>query len=294
MLSIVTFSGACAPRVEGPLWVIDDLEGLAFVPAGRTPRDAALDVGCEVDLLVDRFEVTRARWLQLTERQEGPWGPTLSVHVPATHITLEEAVAVLALRGLRLPTVDEWLWCAVGPRASAYPFARAQEAIANTSELDLGRPIPVGSFEAGQTPETGIFDLLGNVRELALLPLPLASDAGRTPATVAPAPIVYAMGGSFDLPSSPTFSRFGRAPGGAVLRDRISGHARLADVGTRGFGTARHWLNAYGDALSRTEWRDRVRAVGARWGARAAPLLRELTLAPDAPPALTWLLEGAQ
>lgn len=274
-----------AARGRGPL---DELERLAFVARGRTPRDAALDVGVDVDLLVDRFEVTREHWLEVQRLEQGPWGPGPSGDLPATHVLVEEARTFARRRGMRLPTDFEWLWCAVGPRASPYPFTRPQAGIVNmrTAGLDLGRPTPVGTFEAGRTPDTGLYDLHGNVRELTLTAV--------RPEGVATGPVtevVFAAGGSFDTPPSPTF---GRVPQDFVLLDRISGFERLSDVGLRCVAPAAEWLRAHGAALARSDWRERVVAVGRRWGGRAAPLLTELAAEPGAPEAFAWLLEGAQ
>lgn len=262
------------PTSDSPL---RELERLAFVPKGVTPRDAAIEVGCAVDLLVDRFEVTRDHWLSVLNLVAGPWGATPNGDFPATHVTLEEARTFAARREMRLPSVDEWLWCAVGPRASAYPYARPQMAIANTRELGLGRPAPVGTFEGGRTPDTGLYDLHGNVRELAL------STRGPQPAVAA--------GGSFDTALSATF---GRVPRDFVLADPISGNARLADVGLRCVVPAEEWLRLHGGRLSRAEWRVAVRAVGKRWGSNAAPLLARLVAEGVGSDACRWLLEGAR
>ena len=264
---------------EAPL---RELERLAFVPRGRSPREAALPVvGSDTDLLVDRFEVTRAHWLEVLPELPAPWGAGPAGDLPAIHIDLAAAEVFCARRGLRLPTTTEWLWLAVGPRGSPYPYARMQDSIVNmqTRELDLGRPVPVGTFENGRTPDTGLYDLHGNVRELALVAAPDGSVRA------------YAAGGSFATPSSPTF---GRAPQDFVLLDPIDRGARSDDVGLRCVTPARPWLAANGAALSRPEWRAALQAVGARWGPRAAPLLAELAAADDAPSAYTWLAEGAK
>ncbi|MBK8541447.1 MAG: SUMF1/EgtB/PvdO family nonheme iron enzyme [Ardenticatenia bacterium] len=65
----------------------------------------------------------------------------------------------------RLPTELEWEAAARG--AGGQPFADddASEACgANTSELHVWRPSPMGVFPAGDTPE-GVMDLCGNVWE---------------------------------------------------------------------------------------------------------------------------------
>jgi hypothetical protein len=284
---VVAGLGACAPDPRHVIATAPtlELERLAFVPAGRTPRAAALDVvGSDVDLLVDRFEVTREHWLAVQRLGQGPWGTAPAGDLPATHVTLPEALEFARRRGMRLPTATEWLWCAVGPRGSAYPYGRPRAAIVNmrTPELglDLGRPTPVGTFEAGRTPDTGLYDLHGNVRELTWTP-----GVGDQPAGV------HAAGGSFDTPLTPLF---GRVPQDFVLLDPISGDARLADVGLRCAVPAEEWLRAHAERLSLPDERARVVAVGARWGGRAAPLLTQLAGATDAPPALAWLLEGAR
>jgi len=296
-------SGAIEPAASSERRLLEELERLAFVPRGRTPREAALDiVGSDVDLLVDRFEVTRAHWMALLGADRPPWGDDRPSDLPATHVTLEEALRFAGRRGMRLPTLEEWLWCAVGPRASAYPYGRPQFGIANTKELELGRPTSVGTFEQGKSPDTGLFDLHGNVRELTYdgmsRPASRVDDEG-TLFEIAPAAIAHAAGSSFDLPLRPTF---GRVPRDFVLAEKISGDARLADVGLRCVVDARAWLVAHHEDLSRTEWRAAIEAVGARWGARATTLLTELVdkkrgqsgAGPGSAEALEWLLEGAR
>ncbi len=274
------------PRVPASA-PLRELERLAFVPRGRSPREAALPVvGSEVDLLVDRFEVTRALFREVLPETAPPWGAGPEGDLPATHLDLATAEACAAQRGMRLPTTTEWLWLAVGPRGSPYPYTRVQDSIANmkTRELDLGRPVPVGTFENGRTPDTGLYDLHGNVRELALV---RAVDGSVR---------AYAAGGSFETPASPTF---GRAPQDFVLLDPVDPAAQLDDVGVRCVAPAREWLLAHAGALSRPEWRPAIVAVGARWGPRAAPLLVELAAefaagGDAAAPALAWLAEGAR
>ena len=160
--------------------IVDRLERLAFVPAGRTVRATGISVGSDVDLLVDRFEVTWALWdatsptpdavpdvfrpgrrFRAPEAQPETW----IRDVPVVGVTLDEAEACAAARGMRLPTFEEWMWCAIGPLARPTPSGQIQVNVANTAEVGLARPAPVGSFESGRTPDTGLYDMLGNVWE---------------------------------------------------------------------------------------------------------------------------------
>ncbi len=105
---------------------------------------------------IDAFEATR------------PDDPTRA----ASGITRDEAAALCASRGGRLPTEDEWIAAAAGAGARRYPWGdtgavcrRAAWGLASgpCSRKGTG-PDTVGAHPAGDTP-LGIHDLAGNVSE---------------------------------------------------------------------------------------------------------------------------------
>lgn len=280
----------------GPADPLTQLDRLAFVESGSTARGTALTVGSDVDLLVDRFEVTWETWdtfapdpasvpdfFRPERRFKSP--DAVPVHwmrdVPVAGVTLREAEACADARGMRLPTFEEWMWCALGTFARRFPSGRNQVNVANTLELDLGAPTPVGAFEAGRTPDTGIFDLVGNVWEwVRVMPegpsagwSVLNADAwasGRWRSAEA-----RCMGGSHLARSRPLYE----------VRSRLSfsiaanaGH-RASDTGFRCVAPARAFLVAWAGALERgvaaREDSGRARAIGRRWGGRSAAALED-------------------
>ncbi len=124
-------------------------------------------------LFVDRFEVTRGDWAAFAATPAGravdaggvPAGgdPTL----PVGFVALRQARAFARWRFLRLPRSDEWWFVAVGDRNNLFPWGnRADATRANTGELGLGQPTPVGTFESGRrTGGDWPYDLVGNVSE---------------------------------------------------------------------------------------------------------------------------------
>ncbi|MEM9802973.1 MAG: SUMF1/EgtB/PvdO family nonheme iron enzyme, partial [Planctomycetota bacterium] len=246
---LASLSSACrgadeidAPEVGTELTrTIARLDSLAFVPGGRTSLVSPLDVGVSVDLFVDRYEVTVGEWRRLFDGAD-PIPPTfrdLSVEratatlpgswrsdVPVVGMTLAEARRAAELRGMRLPTFEEWMWCATGPRSRRLPAGRRQRGLANTLELGLFRATPVGAFESGQTPDTGIYDLLGNVWEWTEMPTLVgwtATNPDAWPADGGAGAPAWIAGGSFATPERVLFTR-----------DRVV-HARATTVEHRGF-----------------------------------------------------------
>jgi hypothetical protein len=293
-----------------PARLLSELEGLSFVPEGRTFIGSALDVGSSVDLLVDRFEVHSALW--------GAWTPATNPipieyrpdflrpdlrpgpeawteEVPAVGMTLAEARAFAERRAMRLLTFEEWLWCAVGPTCRRVPAGRRQRGFANTLDTELYKSTPVGSFESGQTPETAIYDMLGNVWEW-IEPPPerlrsnwtvyndsaMDSELGFSAST-------WVLGGSFMTPEGPLYTRDLLLLALAVTR----GH-RSSEIGLRCCVDADVYLAALpsGARLSGRA-QGRLEAVGARWGLRATGLLDELLESRPRHPWLTMLRRGA-
>lgn len=284
------------------------LENLAFVPRGRTVLDIEIEV--EVDLLVDRFEFTEALWREMygdedprpeafttfAARRIGAGSPERWVtQAPAVGMTLDEARETAGRRGMRLPTFEEWLWCAAGPRSRRFPAGRQQRGLANTLELGLVRATPVGAFESGQTPDTGIFDLLGNVWEWTEPPPPprgwTTIDADAWPADGGAGAPAWLLGGSFSTPEQVLFTR----DGVALAMGTTTGH-RASDVGLRCVADATRFLGdlAAGETPLPAAARPRVVAVGARWGGRAEEALEDARRNAPESPWIEALLQGAR
>ncbi len=294
---------ACDRPEADPTTALAGLDGLAFVPPGECRllgRDG-FEVLCETKtaLLVERYETTRGdwdRWKQGTGADAAPGLPTLpeawSDAVPTwptAGMTFFEARAFAAARDMRLPTASEWIRIAAGTRAQPWPWGLAgASSVANTAELGLGHPVPVGAFEQGASPDS-IYDLLGNVAEWVEEPLP-ATGGGDLDVR----PLAWAMGGSYAtrLWKIRDLDRTGRV---VVVHVDLDPNSRAHDVGLRCVAEARTWLAANAPDLGTTaRERDGLRRIGARWGRDAVPLLEELSLAPGARTSLRWLLEGAR
>ncbi len=74
----------------------------------------------------------------------------------------------------RLPSTTEWKQAVTGHGGYRFPWGdRFGLLRANTLELGLGRPTPVGTFESGRDParEDSCYDLLGNIAEWTQDPL---------------------------------------------------------------------------------------------------------------------------
>lgn len=121
---------------------------------------------------LDRFEVTRGDWATFAEAPEGlavaageaavAGDPVL----PVGRISLVQARAFARWRFARLPRLDEWLVAAVGDGRNRFPWGSKEDPTrANTGELGLGEPTPVGTFESGRRADGWPYDLVGNVSE---------------------------------------------------------------------------------------------------------------------------------
>lgn len=115
---------------------------------------------------LDRFEATRDDWTQFLG---APLRTALEAStdgfLPQSGIDLAAARAFAAWRFCRLPRHEEWVYAATGNNAYSWPWGDAAQASrANTAELRLGKPTPVGTFESGRRGD-GPYDLVGNVAE---------------------------------------------------------------------------------------------------------------------------------
>lgn len=284
----------------GERGALAELESFAFVPAGRsalfwnTPR-GTLEIALSQPLLVGMYEVTRGEYRAFVERAGDDsldpllrerlqaWSPAED-DLPVSFVTHDEAAAYAAWSGLRLLTAAEWLYCAVSPRNLSYPWGDAwQQGRANTFELGLARysSTAVGTFEGGRTPSQ-IYDMLGNVWEW-VREAPEEPD-GRGNAV--------ALGGSY------LSYRREIVKDGVALAQSLSRRSRADDVGLRVAADAREWLERNAERLSRArDSRERLNAIGRRFGGAAVPLLLQLQQSVDSNGArrsLEALLEGAR
>lgn len=292
--SVAGCSGDARGSTRASAAALEELERLAFVPAAQfsipTAEGPAL-FQIREPLLFDRFEVRREQW-QARAEEFGPLAPELSSvagnwraserNIPVTFVTLAEAARFAALRGMRLPSAAEWIVVAVGAAQWPYPWGMTrQKGVANTLELGLGELAASGSFESGVNP-LGVYDLHGNAAEWAtgVAPFPDApQSAGRA----------SAMGGSFR-----TYSRALLVDAGEPFGRALPPASRSDDLGFRCCVEAATYL---WDVAARMELdpqsRERLQAIGRRWGSRALTLLGDLSTRPGAPEALRVLAEGA-
>jgi hypothetical protein len=296
-LTVLLALTACGDRMDSGTQLLS-CERLAFVPAGVVAGRLA---GSSVDLLVDRFEVTRDLWNEvrrggadlpdLSGRVGLTWSDGAGGSLPATGMDAHEAVRLAGARGLRLPTTGEWLYIAAGSRAQHFPWGNSLVATAsNTWETGLARATPVGTFPSGAT-AGGVYDLVGNVWEWTDAPvladfLPLGW-AGPDAAPYSR----WAMGGSYNYSVRPLFDK-GAYPRVLALGRELG--SRSSDVGLRCVAAAEDFLRTEAAEWSSPAVRERVVAVGRSWGSRSVRLLERLAAEPGAPPALGWLLEGAR
>jgi formylglycine-generating enzyme required for sulfatase activity len=144
--------------------------GMVLVPAGhyavggvvdRPANSVALD-----SFYIDSTEVTVAAYQQFLDSTGGtaPWRGTPPVDWPATGILWSEARQFCDWRGAALPTEDQWVAAARGPKGWRYPWGdtwdrgRANAAsVADTLKA-------VGGFPLGRS-FAGAVDLVGNAWE---------------------------------------------------------------------------------------------------------------------------------
>lgn len=154
---------------------------------GCTP---GTDPGCDVDegpvhtvnlsaFEIDSTEVRQSEYLECvddgtcTEPADAPdppgleWDPMNKPNHPVYHVTWFMADTYCRYAGKRLPTEAEWERAARGTQRREYPWGPEAPECFRAQHLDCTAddgPVPVGSSNAGATPE-GVFDMAGNVFE---------------------------------------------------------------------------------------------------------------------------------
>jgi formylglycine-generating enzyme required for sulfatase activity len=308
---LLGLAGACGPgeSAASGSGAVDDLaqlERLAFVPAGECvfQPGAGPRISCSNarPLLVDRFEVTRAEWRSPREQADSidpgfaeyqeTWTPP-TADWPASYMTLAEARAFAASRGMRLLTAREWLRiaCGTSDRPYVYPWGGGlARSVANTLELGLGNPAPVGTFEQGRTP-LSIYDMAGNVWEWVEDPIAIPREEPEGGGYLDP-DVAWAMGGSH---LSHLRRLYDDAKGlNYFFEQDLDPRTRARDLGLRCCADAEEYLSSRARRFRVEGSEARLRAVGAGWGREAVPLLEELEKRPDAPAAIGLFLEGAR
>jgi hypothetical protein len=327
--ALAALLAACGPGGAETSRELYELERLAFVPAAKlhVPGASAIDyelADCSLatPILMDRFEATERDWEHYFGPDHGgveePAFTTATAALDPTRLDwpvvldYRQAERLAEARGMRLPLAAEWVHVATGGRGLAFPWgSRFQASWANTLELGLRRPAPVGSFENGRSQRFGCYDLIGNVGEWVADRVPGYSDA---PAAFFDDGVPFfdavalegdrwrsVMGGSFTTRYRETFGSPRLAPG------RLAFHARTVDLGLRAPDIGARFCADAGPYLAThaAAWgvgaddRARIEAVGRRWAAEVGreavvPLLEELAAAPEAPLGLAWLLAGAR
>lgn len=120
---------------------------------------------------IDALEVTNEAYREFVEKtgHEAPryWNdPKYNADdQPVVGVTHQDAQAYCQWMGKRLPTEAEWERAARGPHSRLFPWGDRFDAThTNTREAKQRRPLPVGSYPNGASPE-GVYDMSGNVWE---------------------------------------------------------------------------------------------------------------------------------
>jgi hypothetical protein len=167
---------------------------------------------------LDRFEATRADWNDFADSVAGAASGAAryegagDLALPASGFDLRQARAFARWRFGRVPRLDEWEFAVTAGGRHPFPWGNRVDATrANTGELGLHEPLPVGTFESGRRADGDWpYDLIGNVSEwtetvphawFASDADPVASPAvGRARCLASPALAVWQLPGGL-LPS---------------------------------------------------------------------------------------------
>jgi formylglycine-generating enzyme required for sulfatase activity len=167
---VVTTDGCDAPRGKVLVPATSVLIGPSDWEAEGRVKARTVKAG---PFEIDRFEMTVGR--AQCDKCPPKLSPRLAgrdVARAVSYVTLDEARAVCAAYGGRLPTEDEWIVAAAGDRPRRYPWGDTG-AVCRRAAWGLMRgpcgtaatgPDTVGAHPDGATP-LGIHDLAGNVAE---------------------------------------------------------------------------------------------------------------------------------
>ncbi|ASO21574.1 iron(II)-dependent oxidoreductase [Actinoalloteichus hoggarensis] len=120
-----------------------------------------------------RVRIPTLRWTRtpITYAQLDRIPPCGSRHHPVTDLDHDDAVAVAATLGGRLPRSAEWEWMAAGAERRQWPWGDQpwNPTLANLRDAGHAYTVPVDAHSDGATPE-GILDVAGNVWEWTATP----------------------------------------------------------------------------------------------------------------------------
>jgi Sulfatase-modifying factor enzyme 1 len=128
---------------------------------------------------LDRFESTRQDFAEFVASPEGAASGASALPsrddlgaLPASGMDMRVARAFARWRRCRLMRADEWAYACTSAGRDAFPWgSRRDPSRANTSDLGVFAPLPVGTFESGRL-TSGVYDLIGNVSEWTETPHP--------------------------------------------------------------------------------------------------------------------------
>jgi len=176
LLALLCFLGASCGEQE-TLGVADPRGAfLSNWTAYRRPGDGGLYFLSRFELRGEDLAVFRGKAddFPILAKEAERRGRPREVDRPLGSVDLGLAQALAKAYFGRLPTVGEWKQAVTGHGGYRFPWGdRFGLLRANTLELGLGRPTPVGTFESGRDParEDSCYDLLGNVGEWTQDPL---------------------------------------------------------------------------------------------------------------------------
>ena len=221
---------------------------MVFIPAGPFPmgvpagsRDGGRDEHPNHEVFldafhIDRYEVTNGRYLEFvrvtghrkpqhpTNAKRNLWQsgmmPETIADRPVINVDWHDADAYCTWAGKRLPTEAEWEKAARGTDDRRFPWGDVEPTDRQLNYLQrwIGEKtlMPVGSYEAGQSPY-GVHDMAGNVFEWVADwydPHYYAKSPGQNPKgpKSGSRKVVRGSGWQSEAPTVRIFTRFGSDP----------------------------------------------------------------------------------